>query len=254
MLLDYIYLIIIIALLLIVIFLIYLSYEYRVFNVTESFEITTPLTFNQPNPNIESNISNIINQYSDTIVESNNQQNNSLNSELNNLLIQFQNNYGNSSKLLESKKGLALTPTTFPVNEVIKTIKSNYNSQYLSLVINDPTKYGIMLNDKCLTVSGACPNGSGICIEPCQTGIFVTDTQKFYPNRIYASADAAKLMGVSENKISSKNIYPFNIFRSNVNDKCLSMTDEGLTLEKCNLNSLSQQWAISPNENICVLN
>jgi len=60
-------------------------------------------------------------------------------------------------------------------------------------------------------------------------------------------------MNISTNKVNSKNVYPFNIFRSKVNDKCLNITNDGLSVDKCDLNSINQQWSISPNENICLL-
>ena len=61
-------------------------------------------------------------------------------------------------------------------------------------------------------------------------------------------------MKIPKNKINSKNVYPFNIFRSKINDKCISINNDGLGIEDCNLNSINQQWSISPDENICVLN
>ena len=36
--------------------------------------------------------------------------------------------------------------------------------------------------------------------------------------------------------------------------RAMSITNNGITLENCNLNDIKQQWQISPNENICVLN
>jgi hypothetical protein len=255
MLLDYIYLIIIIALLLVVVFLIYLSYEYRVFEVNEPFSLGDALTdavFDTPNENIAENMKILLQNYNETIDNSNNQQEKQTGIQLLSLLNDSQSNYNNSNTLLQSSYGLQPISKTFPVDQVIKTIKSNYNSQYLSLVANDPTKYGILVNDKCLTISGTCPD-DGICTQKCEKGLFVTDSQKFYPSRIYSANDAAKIMKTTSDKISTKNVYPFNVFRSNVNDKCLSVNDDGLTLADCNLNLLSQQWTISPNENICIL-
>ena len=55
------------------------------------------------------------------------------------------------------------------------------------------------------------------------------------------------------NKISTTNIYPYNIFTSTVNNNCLTIGDKGITIEKCNLNNIKQQWEISPDENLCVL-
>ena len=122
------------------------------------------------------------------------------------------------------------------------------------MINNDVNKYGILANDKCLTVSGACANGSPFCMQDCQKGLYTTDSQKFYTSRIYSAADAAQVMGVdvSPASINSKNIYPFNIFRSSVNDKCLTVDNDGLSVAPCNLNTLNQQWQISPDENICV--
>jgi hypothetical protein len=60
-------------------------------------------------------------------------------------------------------------------------------------------------------------------------------------------------MNVPVSKISKKNVYPFNIFTSAVNNNCLTISNDGLTVEKCNLNNIKQQWEISPDENICLI-
>ena len=52
---------------------------------------------------------------------------------------------------------------------------------------------------------------------------------------------------------TSLNIYPFNIFRSASNDKCLAVNNDGVYLDNCNLNNIKHQWNISPDENICVM-
>jgi len=259
MLLDYIYLIIIFVLIVVIIFLIYLSYEYRIFNqsasnITESFtSLRIPSTYNSVNPNFQKNLAKFINNYTNTGVNAYNQQLISDNMLYNSLLNQYQTNYNNSNTLLELNNKMRPLSKTFPINEVIKTIKSNYNSQYLSTVANDINKYGILANDKCLSVSGACKNGSPFCMQDCQKGLYTTDSQKFYTNRIYSAADAAQIMGVNPDSINAKNVYPFNIFRSSVNDNCLTVDNDGIGVAPCNLNNLNQQWSISPDENICVL-
>jgi len=132
MLIDYIYLIIILALVGVVIFLIYLSYEYRVFNqfaspLIESFtSLDIPNTFNSLNANYQTNINDFINQYTNTGINAYNQQIISDNALFNSLLNQYQTNYNNSNALLQLKNKIAPIPTTFPINQVIKTIKSNY--------------------------------------------------------------------------------------------------------------------------------
>jgi hypothetical protein len=77
-------------------------------------------------------------------------------------------------------------------------------------------------------------------------------TEFLLASRVEKTRESIK-MKIPKNKVSSKNVYPFNIFRSKVNDKCLSINNDGLIVEKCNLNNLNQQWSISPNENICLL-
>ena len=106
------------------------------------------------------------------------------------------------------------------------------------------------MNDKCLTVNGLCKDD--FCLQNCQNNLYATDSQKFYTDRIYSADDITRIMKITKDKVSNKNVYPFNIFRSKVNDKCLSINNDGLRVENCNLNNISQQWAISPNENICL--
>ena len=91
------------------------------------------------------------------------------------------------------------------------------------------------------------------CLLDCQNHLYASDSQKFFTKRIYTAADVAKKMNIPLNHVNSKNIYPFNIFTSVVNNNCLTINDGGITLEKCNLNNIKQQWEISPDENICYL-
>ena len=257
MLLDYIYLIIILVLIVVIIFLIYLSYEYRIFNqidtnIMESFTtLQIPTTFNNINLNYKNKLTNFNNAYAEAGINA--YYNQLINDKKLLYNLQNQNNNNNISTLMELKHTLTPITKTFPINDVIKTIKSKYNSQYLSTITNDINKYGIIANDKCLSVSGTCENAKPFCMQTCQKNLYTTDSQKFYTNRIYSAADAAKIMGVSPDNINTKTIYPYNIFRSSVNDNCLTIDDDGIGVAPCNLNNLNQQWSISPDENICVL-
>jgi hypothetical protein len=252
MLLDYIYLLIILVLIGTVLFFIWLSYEYRIFDNIESFIVLErPSLSATANPNYLDNINNFAQKYSNLVVNTYNKQitNNEV---VNNLLLkQFQSNYNDSKNLLKEKRGLEPNTQSFPINELIKTIKSNYNSQYLSLFSNDINKYGVLVNDKCITVNGLCKDE--YCLQDCQNSLYTSDSQKFYTNRIYSDDDVSRIMKIPKNKVNTNNIYPFNIFRSTINDKCLTINNDGISIDNCNLNSLSQQWSISPNENICVL-
>ena len=260
MLLDYLYLIIILVLIVVILFIIYLSYEYRTSGVDiEPFVI--PIIDDMPPSTVNENITEKLNKYISNY-------DNLIVSGINNQLLIDQNNMefiedGTLKNRNDTKKilGLDVSPypetNQFPTNKLIKTIKSNYNSQFISIHPQDTNNYGININDKCLTVRGLCDDE--YCLQNCQNNLYITDSQKFKSNRINNAKDAAKFMSkyigksISTDKINSKNIYPFNVFTSAINNKCLSINNDGLFIEPCNLNSIHQQWQISPDENICIM-
>ena len=96
------------------------------------------------------------------------------------------------------------------------SIKSKYNSQYLSTYANDYSSYGVLVNDKCLTVNGLCKDD--FCLLDCQKYLYTSDSQKFSTKRIYNANDASRIMNVPLNKINTNNVYPYNIFTSAVNN------------------------------------
>jgi hypothetical protein len=252
---DYIYLLLILTLICSILFLIYLSYEYRINEGFESISmskipsIDTDLIYNlSDNINPNNNDYNVfINDINNTYNYANNVANLQLLENAKNNLIQSQK----LEKLKIDNNNSVNNNNDFPNNSLIKTIKSRYNSQYLSTFANDSANYGILVNDKCLTVNGLCKED--FCLLDCQNHLFASNSQKYSTKRIYTATDAANIMNVPINKISSTNIYPFNIFTSFVNNNCLTINDNGITVEKCNLNNIKQQWEISPDENICVL-
>ena len=264
---DYIYLLLIIMVICFIIFMIYLSYEYRTIESrnTESKTMESKTIENFIVPTLN-NLS-AINYNLDTLNLTAKDMNKNyihLNNEIYNRDISRDNiknikisqkqlqNLANSKTLNLANNNLKPIPSSFPVDKLIKTIKSKYNSQYLSTTSNDSNNYGILVNDECLTVNGLCKDE--FCTLNCQSTLYATDSQKFKTTRIKTNSDAANIMNVPLEKISSKNIYPFNIFTSLVNNKCLSMSNDGISVDKCNLNNIKQQWEISPDENICVLN
>ena len=225
---DYIYLILILILIGFIIFIIYLSYEYR---IKEGFTVE------------EDNI-NYIYQLSTKLQEQKDQNRNL------DLLKQTQDNLITSKKLAEFSNQQKKIPNSFPIDKVISTIKSKYNSQYLSTVAKN-SNYNVLVNNKCLTVNGLCKDD--FCLLDCQNNINSSDSQQFETRRIYSAKDASKFMNVPVNSINSTNVYPFSVFSSVINNNCLMIDNTGLTVDKCNLNDIKQQWEISPNENICVL-
>lgn len=159
----------------------------------------------------------------------------------------------NSQKIVDLENNLkkSQSPEVYPIDKLIKTIKSKYNSQYISTVGFDRSKYAIIANDKCLTVNGLCKEP--FCLLECQKGLYSSDSQKFKTERITNEVEAAKAMSTTLAKISKANVYPFNIFKSVVNNNCLSLSTDGIKVEDCNVNNIKQQWEISPDENLCVM-
>ena len=253
MLIDYFYLILILVLICSILLLIYLSYEYRTIEPFYSSSITLPLTPIQPfNPSsIIKQGPPILNSYNSFLRDTNNKQVSYNNLQNQALYGKTNSNLNDIAQLSSMKQGIVPIPQSFPVDKLIKTIKSKYNSQYLSTFANDLSTYGVLANDKCITVNGLCKEE--VCLLDCQKKLYSSNSQKFTTNRIMSPFDAAKIMNVTPDKIATTNIYPYNIFRSSVNNNCLSMSDDGITVAKCNLNNIQQQWQISPNENICIL-
>lgn len=254
--LDYIYLLLIFILIGSILFFIYLSYEYRQANV-ERFIVPqinqlSQLEISETGLANTKQINSFLKNYKDLLGNTYNRQIFNDTIDYQTLNKQALSNLNDSVILSKQNNGLIQTAQAFPINQLIKTIKSNYNSQYLSLFANDVNKYGILVNDKCMTVNGLCKDE--YCLQDCQNSLYTTDSQKFYTNRINSANDVARIMHITPDKVSSKNIYPFNIFQSNINNKCLVINNDGVSIDKCNLNSINQQWSISPDENICILN
>ena len=251
---DYIYLSLIIIILFFIIFLIYLSYEYR--NI-ECFDLYVNPLLNIKENIIKANNLKDINfndkyrNINDKINKKNIIKNNNKNIEL---YKKTQKNFLDSEKLKELNKTRNATDINNnyqSTDKLIKTIKSKYNAQYLSTFSNDMKNYGILANDKCLTVNGLCKDE--FCLLECQNNLYTSDSQKFTTKRITNNKEAANEMNVNIDRISEKNIYPYNIFKSLVNDNCLTISNDGVTIERCNLNNIRQQWEISPDENLCIL-
>ena len=239
-----IYLVIIIMLIGLIIFLIFQSHEYT--NI-EGFEAPTISFPNDISDSLKNDYKNFNTQIRNKIIDSNN---------LNNATLKklFEKNKEKAKQLLADTRTVKdFISTNYPVNEPIKTIKSKYNSQVLStnLISSTDNQYNVLANNKCITVAGLCPGD--FCTQDCQNVIYSSDSQKFKTNRVNNKYEAARLMNIDHAFVNDDNVYPFNIFQSLVNNKCLTSANGGITVDKCDINNIKQQWLISPTENQCVL-
>jgi len=279
MLIDYIYLIIIFVLIAGIIFFIYLSYEYRNNDTSkgigsyESFINPTIGQLQAINTAIPNKLNNFLLNYSNFNTQSINNQIRINNDDYLELLKLGNNNKKNAEIIANEVSYIKLPKENFPNDKLIRTIKSNYNSQFISVHPNnkilpdtntnlsslgDVNYYSVLVNDKCLTVNGLCDPNDKFCLLNCQDNLYSSDSQQFTTKRINNPQEAAQFMNkytgrsYRTDKINKKNIYPFNIFQSSSNNHCLTINNDGVTVEPCNVNNIHQQWQISPDENICL--
>ena len=183
---------------------------------------------------------------------------------LRNLRVELQNKhvYDNYDKILKNKKDIdkliiassnarreisKYSGTSFPIGADIKSIKSVDNGAILALnPVGELDMYQVNINGQCLTVYGK----NSVMLKPCQGGSSISDSQKFHTTRIMTPLAAKTVMNA--NYVSPTNVYPYNIFRSNMTGQCMTLNNDGdMIMKPCNPNNLKQQWLISPNENIC---
>ena len=261
MIVNYVYLLLILLIIFFIIYIIYLSYDYNFNNNNnnndniENFADLQIQNIGELNLNAD-NINNDFKRFEDNYnkldIDIHNRNVQKEQKKNLNLLTKTKNNLLVTQKLKLINENLKPSDTNiFPINKLIKTIKSKYNSQYLSTYSNDNQNYNILANDKCLTVRGLCK--TEFCLLNCQTKLYTSNSQQFASERIQDNKDAAAFMNVATETISTDNVYPYTVFKSLINDNCLTISNEGITVEKCNLNNIKQQWEISPNENLCVL-
>jgi hypothetical protein len=246
MMINNIYLVIIILLILLIIFLIFQSHQYTNIEgfIIPQLPTITNYTTNTPDDlNNDYKIFNIISK--NKIVNNINKKNlkTNINLQQNKFIIE---DLKKKARLISQSNIIE-----FPPDKPIKTIKSNYNSQLLSTSFLDSNKYNIIANNKCLTVGGLCTGE--FCLQNCQSGLYSSSSQRFKSERINNKFEAAKFMNVDKSYIMDNNVYPYNVFMSDINNKCLTSVNGGITIDKCNLNNKQQQWLISPDDNICKL-
>ena len=127
---------------------------------------------------------------------------------------------------------------------IVRTIKSNFNNQMLTVQPYDLNSYQIQINDKCMTVY----DDNKYLLEKCNTKGDRSDTQKFSTHRIKNNYNAESKMGRKPNKIVE---YPYNIFKSELTNQCLTIDNDGVSVQNCLPDNTKQHFKISDQQVLC---
>ena len=155
---------------------------------------------------------------------------NELNNIRNNLMREMQKNVALEKDLRSNVEGF-----TNRRNKSIKRISSNYNNENLTVMKNPDDSYGIKINENCLSVYGDDDYKEIKCNDS-------STSQKFYEYKVINDVDSKVIMGKLPLP-TTKNNYPYSVFKSGVTNNCLQNNDEGVSIEPCNPNSENQKWA-----------
>ena len=128
--------------------------------------------------------------------------------------------------------------------DLVRTIKSNYNGSLLTTNPYDLNAYQVQINDKCLTVY----DDNKYLLEKCNTKGERSDTQKFTTHRIKDLYNAKAITGRTATKIVE---YPYNLFKSDLTDQCLTIDDEGVSVQVCLPDNDKQHFKISSEPLLC---
>ena len=159
------------------------------------------------------------------------------------VLKSLQNNQIRMNNLKRDKQELNDYIDDNPPN-IINTIKSNLNGEMLTVDPYDLNAYQIQINDKCLTVY----DDNKYLLENCNTNGNRSDIQKFSTHRIRDMLTAKTITGKTPSKIAE---YPYNIFKSEVTGQCLTLDDEGISVQNCIPDNHKQHFKVSEQINYC---
>jgi hypothetical protein len=155
----------------------------------------------------------------------------------------LQNNQNKLYNLNKDRQELKSFINDNPPN-IIRTIKSQNNNQMLTVEPYDLNAYQVQINDKCLTVY----DDNKYLLENCNTKGDRSDTQKFSTHRIRDMLNAKSIMGRAPNKIAE---YPYNIFKSDITGQCLTIDNDGVSVQKCLPDNDKQHFKVSDQQNLC---
>ena len=150
----------------------------------------------------------------------------------------------NKLKYLQNQLEKKQKKDKYPDNTPVKSIKSKYNSQILTVIHQDNKYYKIQINDKCLSVY----SDNNYKLTMCDNNEPNFPVQLFYHEIIKNSNDIKKIYGEYP---SINTNYPFSVFKSATTDQFLTSTDNGISIEPGVANDIRQQWFISPVDYIC---
>ena len=128
--------------------------------------------------------------------------------------------------------------------DLVRTAKSNYNGSILTTTPYDLNAYQVQINDKCLTVY----DDNKYLLENCNTKGNRSDSQKFSTHRIRDIYNAKAVTGRNPTKIVE---YPYNLFKSDLTDQCLTIDDDGVSVQTCLPDNDRQHFKISSEPLLC---
>jgi NADH:ubiquinone oxidoreductase subunit len=135
----------------------------------------------------------------------------------------------------------------YPEGESIKSIKSKFNSQILSVNIQPVNKitYSLSINDKCLY-----GYNDDLELKNCVNTNNYMHPQYFEARNINNVAQEKKYMNGKHTSVKIPESYTAFIHKST--QHCLTMDNEGVYLAPCNADNIYQRWQVSSDENICL--
>jgi hypothetical protein len=112
---------------------------------------------------------------------------------------------------------------------------------------NDGT-FKLQVNNQCVTVYG----NTDYSLKNCDPNTYA---QQFKTYNITNPLDAAAITGIQVDRVTDSASYPYSLVTSTINNNCLTIdNDNNISIMPCNPNSRGQQWNVSNNKNLCILN
>lgn len=126
-----------------------------------------------------------------------------------------------------------------------KVVNSIQNGDELTAIPIDDNLFRLQINDKCLTVYG----DKNYKLNNCDSR---AHSQNFEIKEVKDYYDAHKHTGVNPNK-KHTDVYPYSLIKSSIPPyNCLTVDNEGVSVQECNPNNSNQYWNMKNKVNECV--